>query len=298
MTDRRIFLKQLGILGAALSAGNLLSACSPKLTGMSSSTSPLGLQLYTLRDIIGKDVKGVLSKVAQAGYQTVEPYGFSSKDGFWGMKPAEFLKVLNDLGLKAPSGHYFIVDYFLNGNTSELKASIDAAAAIQTEYFTVPYLTQEMVTSIDAYKRIAEKINKLAEMAKAAGMKTAYHNHNFEFEDKNGQKGYDILLNETDKDLVKFEMDIYWVVRAGYDPIKLFSENPGRFAMWHVKDMDKNKAEWNTEVGKGKIDFKPIFAKAKESGMKYFFVEQETNYQPDPIGAIASSAKFIKSNLM
>lgn len=129
-------------------------------------------------------------------------------------------------------------------------------------------------------------------------MKLAYHNHDFEFKKFGNQTGYDILLQETDKKLVDFELDLYWAVRSGNDPLQLFKANPGRFTMWHVKDMDKSKADWNTEIGEGSIDFKAIFAESKLSGMKHFFVEQETNYSPNPSDSIKTSWEYVSKQLM
>ena len=155
-----------------------------------------------------------------------------------------------------------------------------------------------MRQNIDDYKKIAQKVNEAAELCKKSGIKLAYHNHDFEFKDYDGTTGYDILLKETDKNLVHFELDLYWVVRAGKDPLQLFKENSGRFTMWHVKDMDKENKDWNTEIGNGSIDFKTIFANAKLSGMKRFFVEQETNYVPNPLGSIATSYNYVNKNLV
>jgi len=255
----------------------------------------VGLQLYTLRDELPKDVKGVLAKVAKAGFKEVETYGFSIKDQFWGFTPVEFKKILDANGLKAVSGHY---SFLLDDNTDELKAAIEAAKVLGSDYVTVPWLDQSVRKNADDYKKLVTKINKAGQMCKDAGIRIAYHNHDFEFEKHGDTTGYEILLNGTDKSLVDFELDLYWVVRSGHDPIKLFKENPGRFTMWHVKDMDKTKKEWNTEVGKGSIDFKTIFASAKLSGMKHFFVEHETNYNPNPLGSIAISCAYIKKELI
>ncbi|KQR68177.1 xylose isomerase [Pedobacter sp. Leaf176] len=255
----------------------------------------VGLQLYTLREELPKDVKGVLEKVAKAGFKEVETYGFSIKDQFWGFTPAEFKKILDANGLKAVSGHY---SYLLEDNTGELKAAVDAAKVLGSDYVTVPWLDQSVRKNADDYKKLVGKINKAGQMCKDAGIRIAYHNHDFEFEKLGDTTGYEILLNGTDKSMVDFELDLYWVVRSGHDPIKLFKENPGRFTMWHVKDMDKTKKEWNTEVGKGAIDFKTIFASAKLSGMKHFFVEHETNYNPNPLESIAVSCAYIKKELI
>lgn len=262
------------------------------------SAKEVGLQLYSLRDRIADNVKLVLEQVHKAGYATVETYGFSIKDKFWGHSPKDLRKILDDAGLTAPSGHYGLGSYLVDGNTDELIAAIEAASILKSEYLTVPYLDASLRTSIDDYKKVAEKLNKAAEMCKKTGLKLAYHNHNFEFTAMGDTNGYQTLLNETDKNLVDFEMDLYWVARAGKSPVKLFKEHPGRFKMWHIKDMDKKDPNLNTEVGSGRIDFKPIFAEAKLAGMERFFVEQENNYYPNELDSIKTSCDYIKKVLI
>lgn len=258
----------------------------------------IGLQLYTLRDEVTKNVKKTLEKVAAAGFTTVETYGFSLKDQFWGLSPVELKKILDANGLKAVSGHYNLGSFLYDGNTAELIAAIDAAKVLKTEYLTIPWIDEPFRKSIEDYKKIAQRVNEAAKMCKASGLKLAYHNHNFEFEKHNGITGYEILLNETDKDLVYFELDLYWVIRSGNDPLQLFKENPGRFKMWHVKDMDKSNPALNTEIGSGSIDFETIFAAAKQSGIQHFFVEQENNYNPNSFESIKKSCDFISKNLI
>lgn len=258
----------------------------------------VGLQLYSLRDELPKDVKGTIEKVAKAGFKEVETYGFSIKDQFWGLTPTAFKALLNANGLKAVSGHYSLGSYLNDGNTSELKAAIAAAKILGSEYVTIPWLDEGIRKNAADYKKIAIKINEAGKMCKAAGLRLAYHNHNFEFEKQGDTTGYEILLNGTDKNLVDFELDLYWVVRSGNSPSKLFKENPGRFNMWHIKDMDKANPALNAEVGTGSINFKAIFAEAKLSGMKHFFVEHETNYKPNPMGSVTASCAYIKKELI
>ncbi len=258
----------------------------------------VGLQLYSLRVDLPKDLKGTIEKVGKAGFSQVETYGFSIKDQFWGLTPIEFKKLLAANGLTAVSNHFSLGSYLSDGNTSELKASIAAAKVLGSKYVTIPYLDQSIRKTAADYKKIAAKINVAAKMCKDAGLRLAYHNHDFEFEKFGETTGYQILLNETDKNLVDFELDLYWVARSGNDPLKLFKQNPGRFTMWHVKDMDKTNPELNAEVGTGSIDWKPIFAAAKLSGMKYFFVEHETNYKPNPIESVAASCDYLKKNIL
>jgi sugar phosphate isomerase/epimerase len=290
MVSRRNFIVNSGIaVAAAFLAPSFAFAADKKV---------VGLQLYSLRDELPKDVKGTLEKVALAGFKEVETYGFSIKDQFWGLTPAQFKKVLDDNGLKAVSGHFGLGSYLADGNTEELKAAIVAAKAVGMSYLTIPWLDQSIRKNADDYKKIALKINEAGKMCKAAGLKLAYHNHNFEFEKQGDTTGYEILLKGTDKNLVDFELDLYWVVRSGNDPSKLFAANPGRFPMWHVKDMDKTNPALNAEVGTGSINFKAIFAEAKLSGMKHFFVEHETNYKPNPIESVKASCAYIKKELI
>ncbi|MCV9933381.1 sugar phosphate isomerase/epimerase [Flavobacterium sp. LS1R47] len=290
MVSRRSF-----VINASMAAATV---CLIPSFAFTFNKKTIGLQLYTLRDELPKDVKGTLEKVAEAGYTEVELYGFSIKDKFWGLSAQELKKLLDANGLKAVSGHYGLGTYLSDGNTTELEVAIKAAKVLNSEYITVPWLDESLRKSADDYKRIASLLNKAGEMCKEAGLKLAYHNHDFEFKKYNGVTGYEILLKETDKNLVYFEMDLYWMAYSKNDPIELFKQNEGRFTMWHVKDMDKNNATLNAEIGSGSIDFKSIFAEAKRSGMKYLFVEQETNYKSNAIESIKTSCRFIEKELI
>ncbi|QLC65661.1 sugar phosphate isomerase/epimerase [Flavobacterium sp. LPB0248] len=289
MISRRNFIVTTSLAATAVLA-------SPSFA-LSMNKKEIGLQLYTLRDELPKDVKGTLAKVAKAGYTTIETYGFSTKDQFWGLTPKELKKILDDNGLKAVSGHYNLGSFLYDGNTEELIASIEAAKILKSEFLTIPWVDEPFRRNIEDYKKIAARVNEAAKMCKKAGLKLAYHNHDFEFQKHDGVTGYEILLKETDKDLVYFELDLYWVVHSGNDPVKLFKENSGRFTMWHVKDKDKNNNDLNTEIGSGTIDFKPIFKEAKQSGMIHFFVEQENNFASDSYDSIKKSCDFISKNL-
>ncbi|RYJ38430.1 Xylose isomerase domain-containing protein [Flavobacterium anhuiense] len=290
MISRRNFIVTTGLAATAVLA-------SPSFA-LTMNKKEIGLQLYTLRDELPKDVKGTLEKVAKAGYTTVETYGFSIKDQFWGLSPQELKKILDDNGLKAVSGHYNLGSFLYDGNTEELIAAIEAAKVLKNEFLTVPWIDEPFRRNIEDYKKIASRVNEAAKMCKKSGLKLAYHNHDFEFKKYDGVTGYEILLKETDKDLVYFELDLYWVVHSGNDPLKLFKENPSRFKMWHVKDKDKNNNDLNTEVGSGTIDFKPFFAAAKQSEMVHFFVEQENNFASNSFESIKSSCDFISKNLI
>lgn len=288
MSNRRTFIQQASLLGAALVANPVDLFSKP--------SKRIGLQLYTLRNLISKDVRGVISKVASIGFREVETYGYSPTGGFWGLKPKEFKALLKSHGMKSPSGHYNFEPYLNTNDMDSLKANIEAAQELGQKYLTVPYLSEPLRKDLDSYKNLAAKLNQAAVLTKDAGLQLVYHNHDFEYKDFNGTTGFDILLRETDPQDLKFELDIYWAVKAGKDPIALFEQNPKRYVMWHVKDMDKMDKSY-TEVGSGSIDYNQIFAKAKLSGMKNYFVEQDV-IKIDPYESITKSYQHVKNNLL
>lgn len=291
MTTRRKFITQTGLAAA----GTLLLPNSL----FAKPNYKVGLQLYSLRDqITGNNIKNVIAKAAQAGYQELETYGYDPNKGFFGLSPKEFKETLVANGMGTPSGHYGLDSYLGTANEEVLKVYIEVAKAAGQEYLTIPYIGAELRKSVDDFKNLAEKMNKAAVLCKKADLKLAYHNHDFEFKPIDGTMLYDVLLKETEKKLVSFEMDIYWVVRSGHDPIQLIDQHPGRFHMWHIKDMDKNKPELNTEIGNGSIDFKKIFTKAHKSGLQSLFMEQENFTDIDAYKSIAQSAAYIKTKLL
>lgn len=292
MNKRREFLINSGVVLSTL-------AIAPSLA-FTTKMSAIGIQLWTLRDTLPKDVKGVLAQIAKAGFTEVETFGFSPKDNtFFGTSVQEFKAILDANGLKATSNHFDFNHFIKTGDLSDLNAYINAAKVLGSEYVTIPYIVNELRgTSADDYKKLAKGINKVAQECHESGLKLAYHNHDFEFIQFGETNGYEILLNETDPKLVDFELDLYWAVRAGHNPLDLFKQHPGRFTMWHVKDMDKANKELNAEIGKGAIDFKAIFTQAKLSGMKRFFLEHESNYIPNPLESIKTSFDYITKNLI
>ncbi|MGF2414835.1 sugar phosphate isomerase/epimerase family protein [Ferruginibacter sp.] len=290
MNSRRTFIKQSGLLSAGLmmTPSDLLK--KQKIAG---------IQLYSVRDEIVKDPKAVIKKVAGAGYNEVEMYGLSAENKFYGLTVTELAQVLKNNNLKSPSGHYMPEKFlFENGNGDDVKNFCEVGHALGHKYIIIPYLAAERRKTIEQYKALAERMNKAGEICKTANLQLAYHNHDFEFIDMNGEHGYDMFLNNTDRNLVKMELDLYWVVRAGYDPVTMFKKHPGRFELWHVKDMDKADKTKNTEVGNGTVDFKNIFANAKLSGVKHYMVEQENNYAPDIFTSIKTSCSYTKNKLI
>jgi sugar phosphate isomerase/epimerase len=254
--DRRRFMKLSStILGASLLPGSLAFAAD--------KPSAVGLQLYTLRDMMAVSVPATLKLVSAVGYKEVETAGYFEHS------PQEFRKMLDGEGLTSPSAHIRL-DLFDNS----LNQVIDTAKEVGHEYVVIPYLTVEQRGSgIDVYKKLAENCNVYGEACKKAGLKLAYHNHDFEFEMRDGQLPYDVLLQDVDADLMAMEMDLYWMAKAKKDPLAYFKRHPGRFKLWHVKDMDKQGAF--ADVGTGVIDFPTIFSHAKQSGVEHKVVERD-----------------------
>ena len=291
MIKRREFLVNSSLALGALAIAPSFAFATPKKS--------VGIQLWSLRDSFPKDVKGILKQLGKTGFNEVETYGYSEKEGFFGTSLQDFKFILDDNGLKASSNHFDINSIIKSNSNEQIKHFIEAANFLGSEYITIPSFDTSLYgNSAEGYKKIASEFNKLGLICKKGGLKLAYHNHAFEFSKMGSSNGYEILLSETDADLVDFEMDLYWVVRSGNHPLELFKKYPGRFKLWHVKDMDKINPEHNTEIGNGTIDFKSIFKQAKLSGMKHFYLEQESNYNPNPIESISKSINYIQKKLI
>lgn len=278
MLNRRDFLKSSTGMLAGLYALDS-KALQASMLSKETSLKRIGVQLYTVRSLMEKDFEGTLKKVAAAGYNDVEFAGYYER------KPADIKKLLDELGLKAPSTHQGLAVF-----EQKMDWLLETAKTLGHDYIVCPWLSPEMRTSIDTYKKLAVSFNKFGEACQKAGMHFAYHNHDFEFETVDGQIPYDVLLAETDPKLVHMEIDLFWIKEAGKDVFSYFEKAPGRFALCHVKDMDENGKM--TDVGKGKMDFGKIFAQAKQAGLKYYFVEHD---QPeDPMQSITTSAQSLK----
>ncbi len=300
MNNRRTFLKNTSALalGSLLLNKDLLANALVNKAGMPG----MGLQLYTLFSVFDDDVQGNLKKIADIGYTEIES-AFSKKGGFYGMQPKEFAATLKNLGMNWRSHHVLGAPFKLppgakmpvqadgkplvippmknlRDNYQEL---VDQAAEGGVKYLVC---ANTPIGTLDEIKSSIEVLNKTAEAVKKAGLLFAYHNHDAEFKPVEGQIPYDLILSQTDKNLVKMELDLGWAQKAGKDPVAMFKANPGRFHLWHVKDMDAN-FEHILEVGKGSFDFKRIFDHAKDSGMKYFFIEQDG--APKPFENITTS---------
>lgn len=289
-TSRRTFLKQTG-------AASALLLLSPKdMFAAPHAGSMIGLQLWTMKEDAMKDLDSTLKRISQVGYNNVELFGYDKRK-YFGHTIAETKAMLTRYKLRSTSAHVAINDFLFNNDEDQLKYAIEDAKTLGHDYLTQPWFAEDK-RSIDTFKMLVDRFNKAGEMCKKAGIKFAYHNHNFEFVKAGGTCGYEVLLNGTDKSLVSFEMDLYWVVYAGEKPDAWFKKYPGRFPMWHVKDMSNAANRESTEVGKGTINFKEIFMHKKEAGFKNFFVEQEAFADEPPAQAIETSYKYIKSNLV
>jgi sugar phosphate isomerase/epimerase len=319
MTNRRSFLKQsaTAALGAMLlpqlSRANFLSTAEYK--------NDIGIQLYTLSDLMVADSKRTLEKVAGIGFKELETAA-TPKGYYYGYKPRELATMAKNMGMHWRSHHVMGApfDMLKMGEMIKKMSGGDEAKAKQAmERFkflgTVPSLKNDHqklvdeaaegglsylvcasipVSTMDEMKSAVDVFNKTGEACKKAGVQFAYHNHATEFDQVEGYRPFDYILANTDKDLVKMELDLGWATKAGQNPADLFKLHPGRFPLWHAKDMDKiNKAP--AEVGTGIVDFKAAFDHANESGMKYFFVEQDQ--APQPLQNVTNSYKYLASIL-
>jgi len=291
MYQRRNFLK-------TAATGIALTAVSGKILGQENSNffAPdtvklFGLQLYTLRDVLPKNPREVLKQVAQMGYKQIESYEGES-GMFWGMKNTEFKKYMDELGLQIVSSHCNINKNF------EAKAA--EAAEIGMKYLICPNLDNELNMDKDGYKKAAELFNKKGEVCKTNGIRFAFHNHDQAFLQRPaGFIAEEVLLKNTNPALVDFEMDIYWVVTGGADPVKWLKQYPNRFKLGHLKDRRKNtpitEREVSVNLGTGSINFKKILKTAKENGMKYYIVEQERYDNTTPLSAAKADAEYLKN---
>lgn len=284
---RREFLKTTAIATTGVMLSSYLPSC--KSASISKDVRDnFGLQLYTLRDVLPNNPKDVLTQVASFGYKQIESYE-GPKGMFWGMKNTEFKKLMDDLGMKIVSSHCDMNKDF------ERKAA--EAAEIGMKYLICPHLGAQK--SMDDFRKFAATFNQRGETCKKNGIRFAYHNHDYSFAQLEGQLPQDVMMQNTDKNLVDFEMDIYWVVTAGQDPIAWIDKYPGRFKLSHIKDRKKgaplSNRDASVDLGKGGIDFKAILKEAGKKGMDYYIVEQEAYENTTPLAAAKADADYLKT---
>jgi sugar phosphate isomerase/epimerase len=277
MITRRTFVK-------SISATLVASMVFPlRLTAIPTGKI-IGIQLYTLRDQVKENFKGTLQKIADIGYNAVEAAGYADRK-FYGYAPKEYKKIAEEKGLIPQSSHSGI-------SLDNVDQVIDDTLEAGMSYIVLPYLAQDKRKTIDDYKKLAEEFNRIGERCKMSGLRFGYHNHAFEFEKMDGIIPYDIMLEQTEPEFVTMQLDLYWMVYGGYDPLDYFEKYPGRFELWHVKDMDHTEKRECTEIGQGIIDFKKIFAAKDKAGMKYYYVEQET-FKIPPFESIRISFNYL-----
>jgi hydroxypyruvate isomerase len=274
-TERRDFL-----LAAGLALGSLALPRSARSAAVRVGFGPIGLQLYTVRKAMQSDFDGTLKRVAAVGYKEIE---FA---GLFGQPAAGVRKVLDQLGLSAPSMHVPFETTSLGWD-----AVLDDAHRLGCRYVVVPSIPDSLRTSIDDYRRVAESFTRAAEAAAKAGLGFAYHNHAVDFKPLDRKLPFDILLEATDPSLVRIELDLYWIERAGQDPLRYFNRWPGRCKLIHVKDSVGAPDHRMTEVGKGIIDWPNLLASARAAGAEHFFVEQDDATKP--LDSIAASFSYL-----
>ncbi len=264
-TNRRDFIRN----SALLTAGALVLPSLKASPGMYSATAMKpGLQVYSVRKQLLEDFEGTMKYISEVGYTYLEGYGLGTDGLFLGKYTAkEYNKVITDLGMELKSTHCSYA------KAEDAGAMIDAAASTGAEYLIVPSTPGNLRKTLDDWKAVAENYNKLGELCKKAGMRFGYHNHTFEFKAIDGILPMEFLIASTEKDLVFFEADLFWVTRAGYDPLRLLKQFPGRIFLFHVKDANADLEP--ATVGKGIIDFKSIFEIARADSLHYYFVEDE-----------------------
>ncbi len=263
----------------------------------------IGLQLYTIRDAMASDVPGSLKKVSDIGYKYVELAGYA--DGkFYGYEPLEFKKLVADLGMEILSSHTQVE---AKGITLEnAKKMTEDHAKLGVKYCVQPWVVEEARTTISSYQKMVADWNEVGRIMKESGIQFGYHNHNFEFDTVEGKiPYYDVFLPEADKDLITMEIDIFWAVKAGQDLIEMFNKYPGRFQLFHMKDMyTKEEPFYHTNtsdfapVGDGVIDFKSILAAKDIAGMKYMIVEQDSTKDGKPFEAVQASIKNLTTRIL
>ena len=308
MWNRRKFLLTTG----AFATGSMLLSKKAFSTFFGQESHAIGIQLFTFFPDFEKDVQGNLKKIAAIGYKEVES-AFSLSGGFYGKKSTEFASIVNDAGLswkshhvlggpiklpppdkmpKGPDGKPLNLDLkglkTLKDNMQELVDDVAAAG--------VPYLVCASIAldSADEIKKSLEILNRTGEACKKAGIRFCYHNHDQEFVKVGGEIPYHVLLSQIPLDIMGFELDLCWATKAGVDPVELFKKHPGRFPLWHTKDLDKNR-QGPAPVGEGVIDFKRIFAGAGTAGLQHFFVEHDM--PKDPWTSVTESYNYLIKNV-
>lgn len=276
---RRVFLRNTSL--ATIGALAL-----PSLSFRPPDMKMIGLQLWSVRDDMKDDPAGTLKQISKIGYNNIEPYGFDGQ--FFGIGAAEFRKMCEELGMRLTSTHTCITIE----NADEF---IEAAKVAGLEYMVLPSPCGRSLETEEDCKVFSGEMNLIGEKCTAAGIKLGYHNHDSEFKQVGEKMLFDYLLENTDPGLVFFQTDFYFFAKMGLSPLPYFENHPGRFELWHIKDIDDSNN--TTYLGNGSIDFKEIFKNADKAGMKYYYVEQG-HYVNSPLEDIQHSFKFLQQNIL
>ena len=291
--ERRGFLRSTGSLAVGCAVGAVAAGgCSgeeadpPPPYGTAEPPPPpprasfgaVGIQLYTLRSLMERDLPGTLQQVATIGYEEVE---FA---GAFGYAPEELRGMLDALGIRAPAAHYGLADF-----RERLPEILRDAAVVGHQYLIAAWVDAEERERLDDYRRHAAEFNRWGARCRDAGLAFAYHNHDYELTSLEGARPLDVLLTETDPDLVSFELDFFWLRRGGADPLDYLRTHSGRFRLGHVKDMSEEGAM--VDVGDGTIPFDLLIPAAAQAGMDHFFVEHDT--PTDPLATAARSYAYL-----
>ncbi len=275
--DRRRFIKTaagLGLTGLSGMAGLLPVNAAP------GRISNYGVQLYTIRHLLAENMQRTLAQVAEIGFKEVE--GILNLGG----NAKDFRAALDQNGLTCVSRHVDPIQL----EVETFKTYLEDAHTIGQKYMIMGWIPPEDRVRLDQYKSLIEKLNVASHMCRDAGIQFGYHHHDFEFVELEGQMPYELIFDQTDPDLMKIEMDFYWMAFANKDPFELFDRYPGRFPMCHLKDMDENK--WFADVGKGTIDFERNLSRIEQAGFEHFFVEHDE--PEDPLETIRYGLETVK----
>lgn len=287
MHNRRDFIRKT----TGFVAGTLAMSSFPP-SFLKPAYPPPGIQLFTFFNVIDNDVDGTLKRIANIGYIEIES-AFSKKGGYYGLTPKQFAALLKSFGLRWKSHHVLGAPFKLPPGAKmpldadgkplslppmrnlrdNMQVLVDEAAEGGVEYLVC---ANTPVNTLDEIKSSVEVLNRTDEACKKAGLRFAYHNHDAEFREVEGKIPYELILSGT---TMKMELDLAWAVKGGHDPVELFRQNPGRFPLWHVKDLD-NTHEIILPAGSGTIDFKRIFAESETAGLKFYFVEHDMPKDP------------------
>lgn len=290
--QRRTFIKNSAVIGASLGLGSLASSlisCKNMSDNYSFKIKEFGIQLYSIKDEMLKSPFEVLLKLSEYGYKTIE--SFESDLGmYWGMSNMEFKREVENVGMKLIASHVDI--------NIDFEAKVEEAAKAGLMHLICPSI--DGGNTLDYYRNFADKFNECGEICQQAGIRFGYHNHGYSFKLLEGQYPQEILMQNTDAQLVDFEMDLYWVLSAGEDPIQWLQKYPNRFTHCHLKDRENlplNQEDASIELGKGIMNIPEVLKEAENAGLIHIIVEQERYPVAEPLEAAEANAAYLKELL-